>query len=95
MGLKMSTMYFLESKCIVAVLVVAATGSFKVIFDEICRLNMTDSDIITCKSYRNSQQDATVYQNLLFHVYMKLSRPANSTSNNFSRMQNQRLLVQF
>jgi hypothetical protein len=24
-------------------------------------------------SYRNSQQDATVYQNLLFHVYMKLS----------------------
>jgi len=24
-------------------------------------------------SYRNSQQDATVYQNLLFHVYMKLN----------------------
>ena len=24
-------------------------------------------------SYRNSQQDRTVYQNLLFHVYMKLS----------------------
>jgi hypothetical protein len=23
-------------------------------------------------SYRNSQQDATVYQNLLFHVYTKL-----------------------
>ena len=83
-------------------------------------------------SYRNSQQDATVYQNLLFNVYMKLNmfrathrpssgaqnctssiwfcirerllevevaghwqRPATSTSNNLSRMQNQRLLVQF
>ena len=26
----------------------AATGSFEVISDEICRLNMTDGDIITC-----------------------------------------------
>jgi hypothetical protein len=25
------------------------------------------------RSDRNSQQDATVYQNLLFHVYMKLN----------------------
>jgi hypothetical protein len=24
-------------------------------------------------SYRNNQQDATVYQNLLFHVFMKLN----------------------
>ena len=24
-------------------------------------------------SYRNNQQDATVYQNLLFHVYVKLN----------------------
>ena len=24
-------------------------------------------------SYRNSQQDATLYQNLLFHVYIKLN----------------------
>jgi hypothetical protein len=24
-------------------------------------------------SYRNNQQDTTVYQNLLFHVYMKLN----------------------
>ena len=82
-------------------------------------------------SYRNNQQDATVYQNLLFHVYMKLNmfrsthrpspeaqnctsslwfsirailldvevagrcqRPATSKSN-ISRMQNQRLVVQF
>jgi len=29
-------------------------------------------DIID-NSYRNSQQDATVYENLLFHVYMKLN----------------------
>jgi len=26
-----------------------------------------------CNSYRNSQPDATVYQNVLFHVYMKLN----------------------
>ena len=38
-------------------------------------------------SYRNSQQDATVYQNLLFHVYMKLSvfqathRPSSGAQN--------------
>jgi len=24
-------------------------------------------------SYRNNQQDVTVFQNLLFHVYMKLN----------------------
>ena len=81
-------------------------------------------------SYRNNEQDATVYQNLLFHVYMKLNMiqathrpssgaqnctsslwfclcerlmdvevagrcPATSMSNSLSRMQNQRLLVQF
>ena len=80
------------------------------------------------KAYRKSQQDATVSQNLLFHVYVKLNMfrakhrpssgaqnctsslwfcirerlldvevagrcPATSTSNNISRMQNQRLLV--
>jgi len=28
--------------------------------------------VIFYNSYRNSQQDATVYQNLLFHVCMKL-----------------------
>jgi hypothetical protein len=38
-------------------------------------------------SYRNSQQDATVYQNLLFHVYMKLNmfwvthRPSSGAQN--------------
>jgi len=86
--------------------------------------------ILNYYSYRNSQQDATVYQNLLFHVYMKLNTsqttrrpssgaqnctsslwfcirermleaevaghcPASSASNNLSRMQNQRLPVQF
>jgi hypothetical protein len=29
------------------------------------------SKVLNNNSYRNSQQDATVYQNLLFHVYMK------------------------
>ena len=29
--------------------------------------------VITTSPYRNSQQDATMYQNLLFHVYMKLN----------------------
>jgi hypothetical protein len=29
-----------------------------------------DSSIVN--SYRKIQQDATVYQNLLFHIYMKL-----------------------
>jgi hypothetical protein len=28
---------------------------------------------IKVNSHRNGQQDATVYQNLLFHVYMKLN----------------------
>jgi hypothetical protein len=28
---------------------------------------------IIANSYRSSQQDATIYQNLLFYVYMKLS----------------------
>ena len=38
-------------------------------------------------SYRNSQQDATVYQSLLFHVYMKLNmfrathRPSSGAQN--------------
>jgi hypothetical protein len=38
-------------------------------------------------SYRNSQQDATVYQNLLFYVYMKLNmfrathRPSSGAQN--------------
>jgi hypothetical protein len=40
-----------------------------------------------CNSYRNGQQDATVYKNLLFHVYMKLNmfrvthRPSSGTQN--------------
>ena len=95
-------------------------------------VNSFGSKYELCNSYRNSQQDATVYQNLLFHVYMKLTmfrathhpssgdqnctsslrfcirerllnvevagrcqRPATSTSNNLSRMQNQGLLVDF
>jgi len=39
------------------------------------------------RSYRNSQQDATVYQNLLLHVYMKLNmfrathRPSSGAQN--------------
>jgi len=28
--------------------------------------------LIYINSYRKIQQDATVYQNLLFHIYMKL-----------------------
>jgi len=28
---------------------------------------------ILCNSYRKIQQDATVYQNLLFHIYLKLN----------------------
>jgi len=28
---------------------------------------------ISDKSYRKIQQDATMYENLLFHIYMKLS----------------------
>ena len=85
-----------------------------------CNVLSVEMDKENWNSYRNSQQDATVYQNLLFHVYMKLNmfrathspssgaqnctsglcrrrcqRPATSTSNNLSRMQNQRLLVQF
>jgi hypothetical protein len=41
----------------------------------------------TNDSYRYSQQDATVYQNLLFHVYMKLNlfrathRPSSGAQN--------------
>jgi len=38
-------------------------------------------------SYRNSQQDATVYQNLLFHVYMKLNM-FRATHRPSSRAQN-------
>jgi len=42
---------------------------------------------ITVNSYRNSQQDATVYYNLLFNVYMKLNmfrathRPSTGAKN--------------
>jgi len=42
---------------------------------------------ITVKSYRNSQQDATVHRNLLFHVYIKLNmfrathRPSSGAQN--------------
>jgi hypothetical protein len=42
---------------------------------------------IIVNSYRNNQQDATVYQNLLFHVYMKLNvfqathRPSSGAQN--------------
>jgi len=35
------------------------------------KTNLT-ADTFVYYSYTNSQQDATVYQNLLFHVYMKL-----------------------
>jgi len=42
---------------------------------------------VAYNSYRNSHQDATVYQILLFHVYMKLTmfrathRPSSGTQN--------------
>jgi len=36
-----------------------------------CQMQLYNNE--QCNSYRNSQQDATVYQNLLFHVYMKLN----------------------
>jgi len=43
-------------------------------------------------SYTNSQQDATVYQNLLFYVYMKLNmfrathRPSSGAQNGTSSL---------
>jgi len=42
---------------------------------------------ITVNSYRNSQQHATVFKNLLFHIYMKLNifrathRPSSGAQN--------------
>jgi hypothetical protein len=50
-------------------------------------VNSFGSKCELCNSYRNSQQDATVYQNLLFHVYMKLNmfrvthRPSSGAQN--------------
>ena len=47
----------------------------------------TGKSKVSVTSYRNSQQDATVYQNLLFHVYVKLNtfpathRPSSGASN--------------
>jgi hypothetical protein len=34
---------------------------------------MGDSKTVLNYSYRKIQQDATLYQNLLFHIYMKLN----------------------
>jgi len=50
-------------------------------------VNMVSTHITNTRSYRNSQQDATVYQNLLFHVYMKLNM-FRATRRPSSRAQN-------
>jgi len=54
----------------------------------VCIINLVFvGPCIIVNSYRNSQQDATVYQNLLFHVYMKLNvfwathRPSSGAQN--------------